>query len=90
MILWIVGYATLADTVGTENVGRATGITSAAVGAGSLAGPMMAGILVETLGYWPAWSFSILIVSLSLLGLGPNLCLSQHDSSWSILVCDYS
>lgn len=62
MVLWIVGLATMADTVGSKNMGRATGITSAAVSAGSLAGPMMAGILVKTVGYWQAWSLSILVV----------------------------
>lgn len=63
MVIWNVGYATLADTVGTENIGKATGITTAAASAGLLAGPMMAGILVETVGYWQAWFFSIFIVS---------------------------
>ncbi|MCJ1463352.1 hypothetical protein MMC07_001959 [Pseudocyphellaria aurata] len=62
MVLWIVGFATLADTVGTENMGKATGITTAAVSAGFLTGPMMAGILVEKVGYWPAWSVSLLIL----------------------------
>lgn len=87
MVLWIVGCATMADTVGTENMGKATGITTAAVSAGSLAGPMMAGILVETVGYWQAWSLSILVVGFS-LGLGANLHLSQRYSSWSISLCD--
>lgn len=63
MVIWIVGYATMADTVGAENMGKATGITNAAISAGLLAGPMMAGLLVETVGYWPAWSSSIFIVS---------------------------
>lgn len=75
MTLWIVGYATMADTVGTKNIGKATGITTAAVSAGTLAGAMMAGILVDTVGYWPAWSLSILVVSFS-LGSDPNICSS--------------
>ncbi|MCJ1260378.1 hypothetical protein MMC22_000238 [Lobaria immixta] len=67
MVLWIVGCATMADIVGTENMGKATGITTAAVSAGSLAGPMMAGILVETVGYWQAWSLSILVLVVDLV-----------------------
>lgn len=66
MVLWIVGFATLADTVGTENMGKATGITTAAVSAGFIAGPMMAGILVEKVGYWPAWSVAMSIVGFQL------------------------
>ncbi len=62
-IIWIVGSATLADTVGGNNMGKTLGTISIFTTAGSFSGPMIGGLLLETAGYWIAWSTAIGIVS---------------------------
>lgn len=61
-IVWIVGSSILADTVGGDNMGKAFGTISIFTTAGQFSGPMVGGILLETAGYWTAWSTAIGIV----------------------------
>ncbi|KAL4916724.1 major facilitator superfamily domain-containing protein [Aspergillus aurantiobrunneus] len=61
--VWIVGFATLADNVEGDNKGRVLGTTMAIVGTGVFAGPMVSGILLQLLGYWPAWSAALLLLA---------------------------
>ncbi|PWY73464.1 MFS multidrug transporter [Aspergillus eucalypticola CBS 122712] len=60
--VWVVGYATIADNVQPENLGKTYGVISLVVAAGTSAGPMVAGILFELGGYWVAWSSSFIIL----------------------------
>lgn len=60
--LWIVGFATLADTVGVEHMGVTVGIITSFASAGTFAGPMIAGVLLEKVGYWHAWASAIAVV----------------------------
>ncbi|KAE8393119.1 major facilitator superfamily domain-containing protein [Aspergillus alliaceus] len=66
--IWTVGYATIADNVKQENLGKTYGVISLVVAAGTSAGPMAAGILFEMGGYWLAWSsaFAILVLDIIL------------------------
>ncbi|OOF92874.1 hypothetical protein ASPCADRAFT_210117 [Aspergillus carbonarius ITEM 5010] len=66
--IWVVGYATIADNVQPEHLGKTYGVISLVVAAGTSGGPMVAGILFELGGYWTAWSsaFVILIVDIVL------------------------
>lgn len=66
--IWVVGYATIADNVRPEHLGKTYGVISLIVAAGTSGGPMVAGILFELGGYWVAWSsaFAILIVDIVL------------------------
>jgi len=61
-VIWIVGSATLADTVGADNMGKTLGTISIFTTAGQFAGPMVGGLLLETAGYWVAWSTAVGIV----------------------------
>lgn len=56
MMLWIVGYSTLAENIEKRHMGTASGVVSGAVAAGILAGPAVSGFFVEKVGYWFAWS----------------------------------
>lgn len=71
-ILWVVGFATLSDTVGAKQMGMTTGILTAFVSLGTSAGPMLAGVLLEKVGYWSAWTSAIAIVSVSTLQVRPK------------------
>ncbi|KAB8078487.1 major facilitator superfamily domain-containing protein [Aspergillus leporis] len=66
--IWTVGYATIADNVRQEHLGKTYGVISLVVAAGTSGGPMAAGILFEIGGYWLAWSsaFAILVVDIIL------------------------
>ncbi|KAJ5899845.1 hypothetical protein N7495_004589 [Penicillium taxi] len=54
--LWIVGMATMAENLGTENMGKIAGLSSTLTAAGTAAGPVLAGLLFEMGGYWCAWA----------------------------------
>ncbi|KAI9037141.1 putative MFS multidrug transporter [Aspergillus affinis] len=60
--IWVVGYATIADNVQPENLGKTYGFVSVVVGAGTSGGPIIAGVLFELGGYWLAWSSAFVII----------------------------
>ncbi|KAJ5812874.1 MFS transporter [Penicillium robsamsonii] len=60
--VWIIGYATIADTVGSENRSRAISTISAFFISGLLVGPMVSGTLIELIGYWPTWLTAIAVL----------------------------
>ncbi|PKY04684.1 MFS general substrate transporter [Aspergillus campestris IBT 28561] len=53
--LWIVGVATMVESVGSEHMGKIAGLTSTLTAAGTCTGPLLAGFLFGLGGYWPAW-----------------------------------
>ncbi|RAO73567.1 uncharacterized protein BHQ10_009579 [Talaromyces amestolkiae] len=63
---WIIGMATLADTVGSENRAKTLGAISVVYNSGLLVGPMVSGWLLRLVGYWPTWitAFAILIIDM--------------------------
>lgn len=66
--VWIVGFATLADTVGLGNMGKILGVAMSFVTGGILGGPVVAGTLLQLTGYWVTWSvpLAILIIDIAL------------------------
>ena len=67
-IIWVVGYATVADNVQKSNTGKTYSAISVAVAAGTSSGPMLSGVLFHVGGYWVAWSsaFAILLLDIVL------------------------
>ena len=59
---WIIGLATMADTVGRDNMGKAEGIMMSFLYGGLIGGPSIAGWLLEYSGYWPTWSLPFLLL----------------------------
>ncbi|KAF3391744.1 hypothetical protein F1880_007445 [Penicillium rolfsii] len=53
--LWIVGVSTMAENLGTEHMGKISGLTTTLTAAGTTAGPVLAGFLFAIGGYWCAW-----------------------------------
>ena len=66
-ILWIASFATIADTVGSANVGKTMGIVGPIVGSGAFLGPLVAGVLLSWVGYWRTWSVAIAMIALDLI-----------------------
>ncbi|RHZ68361.1 hypothetical protein CDV55_107787 [Aspergillus turcosus] len=66
--MWVVGYATIADSVDPKRRGMIYGIISTIVAIGLSAGPMVSGVLFKIGGYWTAWAsaFAILLVDIVL------------------------
>jgi MFS family permease len=63
---WIVGLATLVDTVGQDNTGKTLGAISSFFVSGLLFGPMTSGMLLPLVGYWITWmvAISVLVVDM--------------------------
>lgn len=57
-VVWVVGLALLADTVGRDEIGKAMGIVSAALSAGMFVAPLLGGVVYEHGGYY-AGEFAI-------------------------------
>jgi MFS family permease len=64
---WIVGLATVADTVGQENTGKVLGGVSSFFNSGLLLGPMLSGTLLHLFGYWPTWVAAITVLVIDIL-----------------------
>ena len=60
--LWIVGVSTLADNIGSEHIGKISGMISTVAAGGTSAGPVVSGILFEVGGYWASWSGVFVLV----------------------------
>ena len=64
---WIVGYATLRDTISGEDMGKTFGLVNSFVGVGALSGPAVAGFLLQLTGYWPTWTVVLVILMLDIM-----------------------
>ncbi|KAJ5964972.1 uncharacterized protein N7479_004848 [Penicillium vulpinum] len=60
--LWVVGFATLADNVPADELGKMYGFVTVAIGVGTSGGPLVAGVLFDVGGYWVAWSSVLFII----------------------------
>ncbi|EGX52841.1 hypothetical protein AOL_s00007g177 [Orbilia oligospora ATCC 24927] len=59
---WIVGFATLRDSIHGSNMGKAAGLIQGFVSLGALSGPAVAGLLLELTGYWITWGSALLLL----------------------------
>ncbi|KAK0113906.1 hypothetical protein ONS95_014149 [Cadophora gregata] len=62
--IFVIGIATIAETIPSDRMGQAMGLVTMAASVGTSAGTMLAGVLLELIGYWPTWStaFALLAV----------------------------
>lgn len=65
--VWIIGFATIADTVSPNNTGSAMGLVMSAANSGTISGPAIAGLLYEAVDYWVLWSVPLLVLSIDLV-----------------------
>ncbi|KAJ5892583.1 hypothetical protein N7504_009274 [Penicillium tannophilum] len=59
---WIIGYATIADTVEAENRSRTISTISVFFISGILFGPIVSGTLIGFVGYWPTWLTAVALL----------------------------
>ncbi|KXG54463.1 Major facilitator superfamily domain, general substrate transporter [Penicillium griseofulvum] len=60
--LWVVGFATLAENVPADQLGKMYGFVTVAIGVGTSGGPLVAGVLFDLGGYWVAWSSVLFVI----------------------------
>ncbi|RFU28026.1 hypothetical protein B7463_g8314, partial [Scytalidium lignicola] len=82
---WIVSFAILSDNVGAEHMGKVTGVAMSFITAGLVSGPMVAGTMLQLLGYWPTWCASLMVLLLGMIAClimieGGDGSLSRPDS----------
>ncbi|OQD79855.1 hypothetical protein PENANT_c043G03981 [Penicillium antarcticum] len=61
-LVWIVGFATVAETVGDDSIGAVMGVVTSFAHAGIISGPMISGFLFGLAGYWAAWSVPLAVL----------------------------
>ena len=66
-VAWVVGYATIADNVKLEHLGKTYGLISTVVAVGTSMGPMISGVLFDLGGYWLAWSSAFVVIGLNIV-----------------------
>lgn len=66
-LLWIASLTTIADTVGSGDMGKTLGVIGPVVSTGAFFGPMTGGLLLSSAGYWHTWSAAVAMIALDLI-----------------------
>ena len=66
-VVWTVGLALLSDTVENEKIGQAMGYTATALSAGSLAGPLLGGVIYAKGGYYAVFAMGFALIGLDII-----------------------
>ncbi|KAF3912371.1 hypothetical protein AA313_de0207942 [Arthrobotrys entomopaga] len=64
---WIVGMATIRDSIDAKDIGKAFGFALGCSNIGALAGPVISGLLLEYAGYWMTWASVLLVLALDIV-----------------------
>ncbi|KHN93745.1 Major facilitator superfamily domain, general substrate transporter [Metarhizium album ARSEF 1941] len=75
---WIFCFTVLSDTVGMQHMGKVMGVAMSFVTAGVVGGPMIAGSMLQLVGYWPAWSAPLVLLVLDMMA---RLVMIQEQDS---------
>ncbi|CAI7633916.1 unnamed protein product [Penicillium glandicola] len=83
--VWIIGFATVADTVSPDNMGLAMGLVMSFANSGTISGPAISGLLYEAVSYWVLWLIPLLVLVIDLVARmlmieSPSETLSKSDS----------
>ncbi|KOS22773.1 putative MFS-type transporter [Escovopsis weberi] len=73
---WIVGFATLRAAIEPSNMGKTFGVIQSCVCIGAISGPAVAGVLLDLIGYWPAWGAVVFVLALD---IGMRLVMLEKD-----------
>lgn len=65
--VWIVGFATVANTVSSDNMGSAMGLMMSLANTGTVSGPAVSGLLLEATNYWVTWSVPLIVLTIDLV-----------------------
>ncbi|KAJ5102317.1 hypothetical protein NUU61_004539 [Penicillium alfredii] len=65
-VVWTVGVALMVDTVGKDGLGQAIGYVSMSLSVGTLAGPLLGGVLYEDGGYYAVFGLAFGLIGLDI------------------------
>ncbi|OOQ88569.1 putative MFS transporter [Penicillium brasilianum] len=80
-VVWTVGIALLVDTVGKEGLGQAIGYVSMSLSIGTLAGPLLGGVLYQHGGYYSVFGLAFGLIGIDIL-LRLILIEKKHAARW--------
>ena len=66
-IVWVIGFAILADTFGSHDLGLATGFAVLGWTAATLIGPVLGGVVFGAAGYYPVFYMSFAVIALDVV-----------------------
>ncbi|KAE8312249.1 MFS general substrate transporter [Aspergillus transmontanensis] len=66
-VVWILGLSTIADHVAPDHLAKTMGIVDSFISAGTIAGPVVSGLIFKAFGYWPTWAVPLVVLALDLV-----------------------
>ncbi|KAJ9249921.1 hypothetical protein DTO207G8_6401 [Paecilomyces variotii] len=66
-MVWTVGLALAADTVGVNGIGEAMGFMGMAFSAGTMVGPLIGGIVYQNAGYYAVFAVAFALIGVDIL-----------------------
>ncbi|KAJ6010915.1 hypothetical protein N7451_002327 [Penicillium sp. IBT 35674x] len=80
-VVWTVGIALLVDTVGKDGFGQAVGYVSMALSMGTVAGPLLGGVLYQHGGYYSVFGLAFGLIGVDIF-LRVVLIEQKHAIKW--------
>ncbi|KAJ5674412.1 uncharacterized protein N7477_004346 [Penicillium maclennaniae] len=80
-VVWTVGIALMVDTVGKEGLGQAIGYVSMSLSVGTIAGPLLGGVLYENGGYYSVFGLAFGLIGIDIF-LRLVLIEKRHAAPW--------
>ncbi|CAG8903359.1 unnamed protein product [Penicillium egyptiacum] len=80
-VVWTAGLALMVDTVGKDDLGQAIGYVSMAISVGTLAGPLLGGVVYEDGGYYAVFGLAFAFIAIDII-LRLLLIERRHAIKW--------
>ncbi|KAJ5584869.1 MFS amine transporter [Penicillium hispanicum] len=80
-VVWTVGIALMVDTVGKDGLGQAIGYVSMSLSIGTMAGPLLGGVLYEKGGYYAVFGLAFGLIGIDVF-LRLVLIEKKHALPW--------
>lgn len=80
-VVWTVGTALMVDTVGKEGLGQAIGYVSMSLSIGTMAGPLLGGVVYEDGGYYAVFGLAFGLIGIDIF-LRLVLIEKKHALRW--------
>lgn len=80
-VVWTVGIALMVDTVGRDGLGQAIGYVSMSLSIGTMAGPLLGGVVYEDGGYYAVFGLAFALIGVDIF-LRLVLIEKKHALRW--------
>lgn len=80
-VVWTVGVALLVDTVGKDGLGQAIGYVSMSLSIGTVAGPLLGGVIYQDGGYYSVFALAFAFIGVDIF-LRVVLIEKKHAAQW--------